>query len=194
MVSKNIKCFLVISKILLLSSPNIALADGCIEKYPEKYGFGNSFYNLKEVNSFLITDEDKYKCFTGQENYEIPYLDGYSNRFRAFPVICKGKKNIYLEGVHNSSLQLQPNTEFRNRIRLLVNKHPFSAEVICNENHPDRFKIGSDPSGCFAETEELICASDKSIFRISKKLKLIGFKKQFILLQERIYSISNKFK
>ena len=52
MLSRNIKNFLVISKILLLSSPNIALADGCIEKYPEKYGFGESFYSSKEVNSF----------------------------------------------------------------------------------------------------------------------------------------------
>jgi len=184
----------VISKILLLSSPHIALADRCIEKYPEKYGYGNSFYSSKEVNSFLITDEDKYECFMGEKDYKVPYLKGYSKRVRTFPVICRGKKNIYLKGVDNSSLAVQPNTEFRNRIRLLVNKHPFSAKAICNEKHPDRFKLGSDPSGCFAETTELICESDKSIFRVSKKFKLIGFKKQFTLLQESIYSISSKLK
>ena len=190
MLSRNIKCFLVISKILLLSSPNIVLADGCIEKYPEKYGFGNSFYNSKEVNTFLITDEDKYKCFKGQ--YIIPYLDGYSGRSRSFPVICRGKKNIYIKGVNNPYKQVQAKTEFKYRIRLLVNKNPFSAMVICDENHPDRFKIGSPD--CLVETHELICASDKSIFRTSMKYKLIGFEKQFTVLQERFNSISNKFK
>ena len=191
MVSIEIKCCLVISKIFLLALPSIALADGCIERYPEKYGFGNSFYTSKEVNSFLITDKDKYECFRGR--YEVPDLEG-SKSFRRFPVICRGNKNIFLKGVDNPKIpyDAKPKTEFKHWIRLLANKHPFSAKVICNENHPNRFKRSYDPNICYPESEELICTSDKSIFRVRKKFKLIGFKKEFTLLQERIFSISNK--